>query len=334
MVCRNPHSHPDPRATRTPKAIEELFNSLLDTLGWKLADATPRKIILDAAFMTGLRKILGWHGLQDPSLSDLHPSLGNFDHTARLINKLRLEQFPDGTGFQGILAMIEENASLPHEQVYVRCAEKHDIPGERSFSLIICMFKRMSELLLHTKRPSIDTSFKRIHRWQEFEIEAWFPEYSRSVVVARAFTTSQSAAAHHVLFKRIFEIVEADTGQQVQFRHIHGTGWDTIIADEHRGQALGLGLYLQEICCNMAGYCSVDWTIALHELKPYDHTKRCLRICFQHYSTRVRGLKPHVLTAVYGAMMALYSADPIPNYDATISLIQHGGKKALGSVIY
>ncbi|KIJ38663.1 hypothetical protein M422DRAFT_258538 [Sphaerobolus stellatus SS14] len=79
----------------------------------------------------------------------------------------------------------------------------------------------------------------------------------------------------------------------------------------------------------MAGYCSVDWTIALHELKPYDHTKRCLHICFQHYSTRVRGLKPHVSTAVYGAMMALYSADPIPNYDATISLIQHGGKKAL-----
>ncbi|KIJ34590.1 hypothetical protein M422DRAFT_263371 [Sphaerobolus stellatus SS14] len=91
MVCCNPHSHPDPHATRTPRAIEELFNSLLNTLGWKLADATPHKIILDAAFMTGLCKILCWDGLQDPSLSDLHPSLGNFDHTAHLINKLRLE---------------------------------------------------------------------------------------------------------------------------------------------------------------------------------------------------------------------------------------------------
>ncbi|KIJ38133.1 hypothetical protein M422DRAFT_259286 [Sphaerobolus stellatus SS14] len=310
MVCRNPHSHSDPRATRTPRAIEELFNSLLNTLGWKLADATPRKIILDAAFMTRLRNILGWAGLRDPSLSDLHPSLGNFDHTARLINKLRLEQFPHGTGFQGILAMIEANASLPSDEVYVRCAEKHDIPGEKSFSLIICMFKRMSELLL------------------QFEIEAWFPKYSRSIVVARAFTTSQSAAAHQILFRRIFEIVEADTGQQVQFRHIHGAGWDTIIADEHRGQALGLGLYLQEICRNMAGYCSVEWTKPLHELKPYDHTKRCLRICFQHYSTRVRSLKPHVSTVIYGAMMSLYSAEPISDYKATLSLIQHGGKKA------
>ncbi|KIJ46297.1 hypothetical protein M422DRAFT_250346 [Sphaerobolus stellatus SS14] len=328
MVCRNPHTHPDPRPTRTSKIIEELFMTLLDSLGWRLADAMPCKIILDSAFMTALRKVLNWDRLLDPSLSDLHPSLGNFDHTARLINKLRLERFPNGTGFEGILAMVEESSILPPEQAYVRSAEKIDIPGEGSFSLIICMFKAMSELLLRTKRPSIDTSFKRIHRWQEFEIEAWFPEYSRSVVVARAFITSQSARAHKILFQRIFDIVEGDTGQQVQFRHIHGTGWDTIIADEHRGQALGLGLYLQDICKDMAGYCSVDWTKPLHTLTPYDHTKRCLRICFQHYTTCVRNLKTNVTSPVYRAMISLYSADPIPDYKGTIALIEAGGKKA------
>ena len=75
--------------------------------------------------------------------------------------------------------MIEENSKLPPEQVYVQCAETFEIKGEQPFSIIICMFKAMSELLLQTKRPSIDTSFKRIHGWQEFEIEAWFPAYSR-----------------------------------------------------------------------------------------------------------------------------------------------------------
>ncbi|KIJ27110.1 hypothetical protein M422DRAFT_271724 [Sphaerobolus stellatus SS14] len=215
MICHNPHLHSDPQATQTPKPIKDIFMTLLDTLEWRLADTAPRKIILDSAFMIGLRKALNWNGLQDPSLSDLHPSLGNVDHVACLINKLRLDRFPNGTGFEGILAMVEENSLLPPGQVYA-----------------------MSELFLRTTQPSIDTSSKRIHRWQEFEIEAWFPEYSRSVVIARAFTTSQSAKAHKFLFQQIFAIVEADTGQQVQFRHIHGTGWDTIIADEHRGQAL------------------------------------------------------------------------------------------------
>ncbi|KIJ26888.1 hypothetical protein M422DRAFT_271984 [Sphaerobolus stellatus SS14] len=96
----------------------------------------------------------------------------------------------------------------------------------------------MSELLLETKRISIDTSFKRVHKWQKFEIEAWFSQYNRSVVVARAFINSQSSEAHLVLFQQIFGIAEADTGKQVQIRHIHGEGIDTITADGHRGQAI------------------------------------------------------------------------------------------------
>jgi len=75
--------------------------------------------------------------------------------------------------------MVSDEKSLPLEDRYVRCAEEHDIPGEGKIRLVICMYKAMSELLLDTKRPSIDTSFKRLHQWQEFEIEAWFPQYQR-----------------------------------------------------------------------------------------------------------------------------------------------------------
>ncbi|KIJ34383.1 hypothetical protein M422DRAFT_263521 [Sphaerobolus stellatus SS14] len=48
--------------------------------------------------------------------------------------------------------------------------------------------------------------------WQEFEMEAWFPEYGCSVVVARAFTNSQSGKAHFILFERIFDVMKQDTG--------------------------------------------------------------------------------------------------------------------------
>ena len=75
--------------------------------------------------------------------------------------------------------MLTEHRRLPLKEQYIRCVEEHSIPGEGSFSLVICMFRGMSELLITTKRPSIDTSFKRLDKWQEFEIEAWFPEFFR-----------------------------------------------------------------------------------------------------------------------------------------------------------
>lgn len=69
-------------------------------------------------------------------------------------------------------------------------------------------------------------------------LTSWLISVS-AIVVARAFTTSQSALAHQKLFHLIFGIVESDTGEVVKFRHIHGSGFDTITADGHRGQALG-----------------------------------------------------------------------------------------------
>jgi hypothetical protein len=59
------------------------------------------------------------------------------------------------------------------------------------------------------------------------------------MVSVRAFTTSQSAEAHFILFRRIFEITTHDTGIPVRFQHIHGEGFRVWIQDAHKGQALG-----------------------------------------------------------------------------------------------
>lgn len=102
VICTNPHSHPPPLPISTPPPILALLKSLLLDLGWRLADATPRKIVLDSAFMACFREHLGWNGIRDPVLSDLHPSLGNLDHVRRIINGLRKDYFVDGTGFSGM----------------------------------------------------------------------------------------------------------------------------------------------------------------------------------------------------------------------------------------
>jgi len=63
-----------------------------------------------------------------------------------------------------------------------------------------------------------------------------------AVVVIRAFTTSQSAQAHLILFQRIFEFATLDTGLPPRFAHIHGYGFLLWIADSHKGQALGTSM--------------------------------------------------------------------------------------------
>ncbi|GJJ09188.1 hypothetical protein Clacol_003410 [Clathrus columnatus] len=173
------------------------------------------------------------------------------------------------------------------------------------------MFPATSYLLLKTKCPSIDTSFKHLHGWQEFEMEAFFPEVEHSLVVARAFTTSQSAEAHLNLFRCIFQIVEEDTGEHIKFRHIHSNGIDTITADGHHGQALGLGLYCQELCRGNTEYCSIEHSQLLSSLTPTDH------------------LLGHVSNDVLEAMRSLATADPLLDLEAVFELIHNGGKKAL-----
>ncbi|KIJ37987.1 hypothetical protein M422DRAFT_259373 [Sphaerobolus stellatus SS14] len=322
VVSHGPHSHENPRPLKTPATIKKLFLLLLESLGWGLADATPRKILLDAGFMTGLRKVLNWEGSTNPVLSDLHPSLGNLDHCKRLINGLRSKKYPYGTGINATLQLLEEHRKLPADQTYVHVAEKYQL-GQGTFYIIICMFKAMSELLLDTKRLTIDTkqltidtkrltidtkrltidtSFKRIHGWQEFEIESWFPQYSCSIVVARAYITSQSAEAHLILFRHIFEVMKQDTGCAVQFRHIHGAGIETVTADQHRGQALGLGKFCQELCQNLNGNC--------------------------HISSKVHGLSSHLKPNVLAAMMSLASAHELEDFEGTLAVIRRGGKKA------
>ena len=58
-------------------------------------------------------------------------------------------------------------------RVYVHCVESHVLSGGSTFNLIICMMPAMSLQLLQAVWFLIDTSFKRVHRWEEFEIESW-----------------------------------------------------------------------------------------------------------------------------------------------------------------
>jgi hypothetical protein len=56
---------------------------------------------------------------------------------------------------------------------------------------------------------------------------------------ARIFTNIETAEAYQNLFEDLFGCVERDIGETFNFHHIHGEGLGCIIADQHKGQALG-----------------------------------------------------------------------------------------------
>ncbi|KAH7917286.1 hypothetical protein BV22DRAFT_1108596 [Leucogyrophana mollusca] len=286
----------------------QIFRKLLLALDWKLADATPRCLMLDTSFILGLRCCLKWNSKRDPLLSDLHPSLSNLDHVRRLINALRSERFPAGTGFEGALHLAEEQKSLPPEERHVRCVEVHPLPGNKQLDLVICMTPRMSEHLMLAKHLTIDTSFKHLHRWQKFEMESWDTVHTRltcsAIVGARAFTTSQSADAHFILFRRIFEIAAGDTGRPVMFHHMHGDGIQTVVADSHKGQGLGLGMFCVYLCQNSIKVCRYDPTCLLRELDPYDHLRRFFRLCVVHFKRNILALG-HSITKIRRCLIPL-----------------------------
>ncbi|KAK7001996.1 hypothetical protein R3P38DRAFT_3608943 [Favolaschia claudopus] len=324
IICRNPHSHRDPHPVKTPPPLLEIFRTLLLELDWKLADMTPRKLMLDSGFIGSLRRALGWSRPFDPPLAALHPSLGNLDHVRRYIDELRCFLFPDGTGFEGAKLLAAQHRELPEDEQYVRCAETHTIEDGKTFQLVICMLKSMSDFLMRAKTLSLDTAFRRLNgKWQEFEMETWELKHMKS------FTTSQSAQAHLILFTRIFEIAAADTGIPCRFRHIHGKGFELWITDSHKGQALGAGMFCERLSATLGDvYCPMEPTKLLRLLDPYEHLRRFLRFCTVHYKRNINELKPYTTQKVRNPMLSLSSSQVHPNLEGAFAMIEGGGRKA------
>ncbi|KAL4069992.1 hypothetical protein V8B97DRAFT_1872105, partial [Scleroderma yunnanense] len=149
-----------------------------------------------------------------------------------------------------------------------------------------------------------------------------------STVSARAFTTSQSAEAHHILFRCIFKIAQQDTNLLVKFCHIHKCGIEAMIANGHKGQGLGLGRYCVELCQGMEDFCSIEHDHRLKDLDPYDQLKCFYHLCVVHFLRNLVPLQNAVTPEVYGAMLSLSSFKAQPDLEMTLRTIQTGRHKA------
>ncbi|CAG8564208.1 11696_t:CDS:10 [Dentiscutata heterogama] len=206
--------------------------------------------------------------LQGRPLSSLHPSLNNQSRLTYLIEKNKRSKYPFGQDIIGVAHELLKQKKLPDP--YIRSVRFLD-DGQY---LVLCARKEQAELLSQSSYIEIDMAFKRIHGvTNEWEVCAYVHRYQKVLVFARIFTNFQSARAYQYLFEDLFDTVEKDMEKPFEFQHIHGRRLGCIIADEHQGQALGLGKYLH----SKYSYLSCE-----------EHLKHIYKLCQVHFNHNIR----------------------------------------------
>ncbi|KAJ7815793.1 hypothetical protein B0H14DRAFT_2264779, partial [Mycena olivaceomarginata] len=319
VTSKGTHQHPIPLPEKTPQRVRQEILDLLRSLRQDLPDMTARRFLRHPALKIFLMNKLPH--LATPTLTALHPSLANRTHLAAYIALIREEHFPHGTDWKGILHLkSHQDAQLPEHQRYIRVIlelddhtltpheEDEEAPPsvDKKTRIIVCMAPESSARLQNAQYLQSDIGFKRIVGFDEFEIAAMDRDANTTIVFCRVYVTRHTAAAHQRIFHEINQIVLHDTGRPQLWRHLHGTSTEDFSvglilhwgADQHRGQAKGLGLHLMDRAAELPAD-----AMDLHEphrllrlLTPYDHLRRLYRVCRVHNYRNIQqcGVPEHV----------------------------------------
>ncbi|KAJ7121386.1 hypothetical protein C8R44DRAFT_705332 [Mycena epipterygia] len=340
------HTHPIPLPEKTPGAVRAQILAMLEDLHEDLPDMTPRRFMRHPTTKSFLRK--HFPDIPLPTLSHLHPSLANRAHLGAYIARAKKEHFPEGTDWKGVLRLKRlQDEHLPDEEHYIRAIIELDnetlavheeddplSPGEKKTRIIICMTREASRRLKNAAYLRSDIGFKRIVGFDEFEMAAMDRDANTSVIFCRVYLNRHTAEAHRQIFQEIERIVRADTHSDLRWRHLHGRSLDDFEgmilhwgADQHRGQAKGLGLHLVSLAALLP-----DDRMDLHEperslqsLSPYDHLRRLFRLCIVH---NYRNIKTSPVPEPVRNLMRSLSCIQHSDWDKTIDKITADGGKA------
>ncbi|UZO06814.1 uncharacterized protein OCT59_027121 [Rhizophagus irregularis] len=288
------HNHPPPPPYKTPYNIKNQLQNIINNE--HTLDLTRRK------FLTGT---MIQNYLNGKQLSELHPSLNNQSKIDYYIGKTRRSQYPYG---QNILGVTHE--FMKHEKSedpYIRSIRFLD-SGQY---IVVCATKQQLKAIPELTYFEIDMAFKRIHGvTNEWEVSAYVSRIQKTLTFARIFTNIETADAYQNLFEDLFNCIEKDTGEIFNFYHIHGRGLGCIIADQHKGQALGLGRYLNSKYPN---------------LTPVEHLQHIYKLCQVHYKRNIDKNK-QISSEIRSAMYLVPTLDAQKEVLIVLDKIQSSGE--------
>ncbi|KAJ7140269.1 hypothetical protein C8R43DRAFT_892789 [Mycena crocata] len=351
IVTTGEHEHPVPLPLKTPPKIREKLMHLLEEVGDDLPDLTPRRFLRHPILKSFLKT--QFPSLISPTLADWHVSLANRSHVHAYIKDALKDHYPFGTGWAGVVNLKEhQDSKLPKELHYIRrilavniepadeaeMNEDDDISVKKDnrLRIIICMTPEASRRLLASGRHlQCDIAFKRIVGFKEFEVAGMEKDANTSIVYIRIYMNRMSALAHQRVFEEIEAVIFEDTGKHLQWHPIHAASKDdgldrmilSWVADQHRGQAKGLGLHLQKIASKMPQKRDLYQPERyIQDLGPYEHLHRIFLVCTVHYYRLVNQCA--TTDQIRWLLRSLVCMEH-PDWEGTIQTIcEHGGKAA------
>ncbi|KAJ6456200.1 hypothetical protein C8R45DRAFT_1056526 [Mycena sanguinolenta] len=248
-----------PLPEKTPKKIRDDIFNLLAGLSEDLPDMTPRGFLRHPTVQAYLRD--------------------------KLPDQAQSMHFPKGTGWEGKLLWKHFDQNVDPENHYIRkilhlddnslpIHEEDELPEpsqKNRTRIIICMSPEGSRRLHGAQYLQSDIAFRRIVGFLEFKL---------ACIDRDANTT----------------LVRSDTGSRLQWCHLAA---DTVhdfedmilhwVADQHRGQAKGLGPHLQALAQQLGNKMDLhEPGRSLASLTPYEHLSRVYRMCTVHVSRRIK----------------------------------------------
>ncbi|KAJ8093771.1 hypothetical protein PM082_009631 [Marasmius tenuissimus] len=349
VICSGVHRHPISLPTKTPPRLRNQLFKVFCDIGEDLADLTVRGLLRHGVVHSYLKQLFPQNPLA--SLYDVHSSLANHEHLAYYIKTARGLYFPHGTGWKGALHLYHlQTERYPVEAHYIcRFIEFTDEPGimdddgddepapPEGHRIIICMAPGASALLQQAQFLQSNISFKQVQGWKEFIIAGCDRELNSTVVYCRAYVTGESAALHLRLFDAIEELVVEDTGLPIRWRHLYANSNDDEdqnglmllwIADQHGGQAKGLGLHMQRIAQRLPNRRDLFQPHrSVAELSWSEHLHRVFRLCSVHVHRNIQECGvPRTVKEAMRSLVCMAHDD----WEGAVGIIkEEGGKKGI-----
>ncbi|KAK7019278.1 hypothetical protein R3P38DRAFT_2632453 [Favolaschia claudopus] len=346
VISTGPHTHPIPLPTKTPPVVRQQVFKLLDILNDDIADITPRRFLRHPILKAFLAE--KFPRIPHPTLSHLHISLANRSRIKAYIKQIKEIHCPFGTAWEAIEHLKKlQDSQLPACEHYIRRMfvldpdrmDRHEEDDEdiatskTALRVIICMSPEASRRLVQQSRYlQSDIAFQRIVDYLEFELACMDRDANTSLIFCRVFLNRQTAVAHQLIFQAIHELVYADTGRWLRWRHLHAQSlddYDGMVlqwgADQHRGQAKGLGLFLQSVAASLPPRRDLhEPGRTIQDLSPYEHLHRVFRLCSVHFFRNIKASAvPDEVKQLMRSLLCLEHSD----WEGTLAAIEEKGGK-------